>query len=315
MGRAKPAAEAEELRSRVKELEAKCEALENSVAQARAHAETLADASAASTAAGLAAVEQWRAVEAEATSLKASQVHEEMQHVQRALEEATRRGDRLAASEARLLRELNKRDKMTEVSSAKARIADEQAAGLRRRFHQIGVQLTEEHALRLREARHRKELEVRAATIDHAVATAEMRAARAETALQLRSDLDCDRKAALDRVDGLAAGLAAHAQARAAQSASCAADLAATVERIGAVLAAAGQIRDAELAYANAATLRSSVSGAPHAEHANGLRQLAAHCRDDARVALDYLERSCTEFSSSLVAHETPYGCGEGVPR
>ena len=58
--------------------------------------------------------------------------------------------------------------------------------------------------------------------------------------------------------------------------------------------------------YGEAAQLRGTIYGGPHAEEAQSLRQLAAHCRerDDLEQALEYMDRSCAAYSSSLRAGE-----------
>ena len=56
--------------------------------------------------------------------------------------------------------------------------------------------------------------------------------------------------------------------------------LAARLAAFGAGFARAGELDVAERLYGEAAQLRGTIYGGPHAEEAQSLRQLAAHCRE-----------------------------------
>ena len=129
------------------------------------------------------------------------------------------------------------------------------------------------------------------------------------------------RRQADDEQDRRRNGVRARAWARATQSlaarkkddaqqasaaVAAAGGLAARLAAFGAGLARAGELDVAERLYGEAAQLRGTIYGGPHAEEAQSLRQLAAHCRerDDLEQALEYMDRSCAAYSSSLQAGE-----------
>ena len=93
---------------------------------------------------------------------------------------------------------------------------------------------------------------------------------------------------------------------QASAAVAAAGGLAARLAAFGAGLARAGELDVAERLYGEAAQLRGTIYGGPHAEEAQSLRQLAAHCRerDDLEQALEYMDRSCAAYSSSLRAGE-----------
>jgi len=80
------------------------------------------------------------------------------------------------------------------------------------------------------------------------------------------------------------------------------------IETIGALLADAGHLRDAEVLYDHSASVRGQLFGANHAEHANNFRKMADHCqkRNDLTAAVAYLERSCEQYAHSLHKQEPP---------
>ncbi|KAJ1459267.1 hypothetical protein M885DRAFT_613792 [Pelagophyceae sp. CCMP2097] len=86
------------------------------------------------------------------------------------------------------------------------------------------------------------------------------------------------------------------------------------LERLGATLAAAGELADAEALFGQSAALRGDIFGARHAQHAGTLRQLASHCQslNDLGSALEYMERSCVAYTDSLHAGER---MGDAPPR
>ena len=103
----------------------------------------------------------------------------------------------------------------------------------------------------------------------------------------------------------LAAREAGNAQ-HAADAVSAAGGLAAQLASLGAGLARAGELDVAERLYREAAQLRGKIYGGRHAEEAQSLRQLAAHCRENGNLerALTYMDRSCTAYTTSLRAGE-----------
>lgn len=302
-------AEAAQLRESLHEIEEKCRGL-----AARADA---------STAAGTAAVERWHAAAAEVSQLRErvkTQVPSNgssstsREDLERALVKANERSEQLVDGSRKMQQELDAmRDRVGSLerlakesssASAKARIAEERASKLQRNFEKIGEQLKDEHALRQNETRRCIDLETRVVALEEALDRAKNQTVRTTRELERCSSQDKARHAALDRAILVASRLSSDLEARSSRIHDSGADLADRVERIGAVLAKAGELRDAERVHENTATLRSCSSGALHAEQANGLRQLAAHCQGDLHAALSYLERSCSKYTSSLQAGE-----------
>ncbi|KAH8044771.1 hypothetical protein JL720_16956 [Aureococcus anophagefferens] len=102
-----------------------------------------------------------------------------------------------------------------------------------------------------------------------------------------------------------------------AKARDAAAGLGETIARLGAALAHAGELGDAERLYHEGAHLRGDVFGARHAEEAETLRVMANHCRErnDLQAALAYMERSCSAYTSSLRSGESAAAlrCADGA--
>lgn len=302
-------AEASQLRNSLQNVEGKCRGLAARVD--------------ASIAAGTAAVERWQSAAAEVSELRerlkmpapsndASSTSRE--DLERALVKANERSEQLCESSLKMQLELDTmRDRVSAMERlakesksafAKAHVAEERASKLQKNFEKIGEQLKDEHALRQQETRRCTALETRIVTLEDALARAKNQTERTVEELERCSSQDEARQAALDRAILIASKLSRDLEVRSSMTHDSGADLADRVERIGAILAKAGELRDAERVYENTATLRSCSSGALHAEQANGLRQIAAHCQGDLHAALSYLERSCSKYTSSLQAGE-----------
>ena len=196
--------------------------------------------------------------------------------------------------------------------SARQSLADE-AAELRAQAAQPRADEGETAKLKAEINRERSRAERAARTLD-----AERRKTQ-DAERKLRETVT--RRQADDEQDRRRNGVRARAWARASQAmtsrkaddakqasaaVAAAGGLAARLAAFGAGLARAGELDVAERLYGEAAQLRGTIYGGPHAEEAQSLRQLAAHCRerDDLEQALEYMDRSCAAYSSSLRAGE-----------
>lgn len=279
----KEAGEASQLRQRLKEVEAR--------------AATLADADAASTAAASAAVAQWQVLDKTVSSLQAAV---------RAKEDASQAATAQCRSLAETVSSLRAREDALKERAAEAASAEGRAASYRKRFDELAGQLKGEHELRQREAARRTSLEAQLGDVrrerDAAVQAARTSEESRHSVDERRSRQTEALQQALCRTTHLADATSARADA----TRDAVGDVADRIDRLGAILATAGSLGDAESVYAHAAALRGTVFGASNAQYAHSLRQLATHCQTqhDFHSAIDLLDRSCAAYVSSLQAGE-----------